>query len=284
MTYNEKKRLGRQTLKWISRIVFILITIVMMYPLIWNVYSSFKTNTEFLADPFALPQGLEWENYVRAFTKSNIGGNLLNSLYVVVLTVLVLCVCAIPCSYALARFRFFGSKLMSTVMMASIFIQATYVMIPLFLQINELGLLNNLTMLGVLYGVNNFAFSIFLLSGFMRAVAKDYEEAAKIDGCNIWQTLIRVVVPLSRSGIITILMLGAMSAWNEYALALVLVSDPAKQTVPIGLARLYEVQQYATDWGALFAALVLVLIPTVIMFAIGQKYLLGGINVGGVKG
>lgn len=284
MNSNSKSRVRGGIGRWIIRIFLIAVTVVMLYPLIWNVYSSFKTNTEFLTNPFTLPSGLEWDNYVRAFVKSNIGGNLLNSLYVVVVSLVVLIVCAIPCAYALSRFRFFGSKFMKNMYMAAIFIQATYIMIPLFLQMNSLNLLNKLTPLAVLYAVMQFPFSIFLLSGFMKSIPKDYEEAAMIDGCGYFTILVRIIVPMARPGVVTVCMLSAMAAWNEYAVALVMITDPAKQTLPVGLAALYEVQRYATDWGALFAALVIVLVPTIIVFCIGQKYLIQGINVGGVKG
>lgn len=269
---------------WITRIFLIAVTIVTLYPLIWNIYSSFKTNTEFLTNPFALPSGLAWDNYVRAFEKSNILSNLGNSVYVVLVSLVVLAVCAIPCSYCLSRFRFFGSKLMLGLYMAAIFIQATYIMIPLFLQLNQIGWLNKLTPLAVLYAVMQFPFSIFLLSGFMRSIPRDFEEAAMIDGCNYFGILRNVVVPMARPGIVTVCMLSAMAAWNEYPLALVLITDATKQTLPVGLANLYEVQRYATDWGALFAALVLVLVPTILLFVVGQKYLMQGISVGGVKG
>ena len=118
----------------------------------------------------------------------------------------------------------------------------------------------------------------------MEGIAREYEEAAMLDGCGYLRTLVSIIVPLAKPGVVTVLMLSAMGIWNEYIVALVMISDPAKQTVPVGVAALFEVQRYSTDWGALFAALVMVLIPTVVLYAIGQRYLIEGINVGGVKG
>jgi len=162
-------------------------------------------------------------------------------------------------------------------------------MIPLYLQMLSVGdmlsikLVDNLIPLGVLYAATQFPFSIFLMTGFMRTIPKDYSEAAMIDGCSNLRILTQVIGPMAKPGIVTVCMLSAMAAWNEYPLALVLLSEK-NYTLPVGLQRLYEIQRYATDWGALFAALTIVLVPTIIMFALGQRYLIEGISAGGLKG
>lgn len=284
MTQNEKSKIRAKVIKWVMRLFLILVAIIMLYPLAWNVVSSFKTSTEFLTDPFAWPQGLAWDNYVRAYEKSNLAANIGNSIYVVLETLVIIVICVVPCSYCLVRYKFPGAKLILNIYMAAIFIQATYIMIPLFLQMNKLNLLNSLTALGVLYATMQFPFAIFLLTGFLRSIPRDYEEAAMIDGCGPFRILTSIIIPMCKPGIVTVCMISAMAAWNEYPVALVMVTDPTKATLPVGLANLYEIQRYATDWGALFAALVLALIPTVILFIVGQKQLVQGLSVGGVKG
>ena len=117
----------------------------------------------------------------------------------------------------------------------------------------------------------------------MRSIPNSYAEAARIDGCTNWGILLRIMVPLAKPGIATVTMLSAMGTWNEYPLALVLIRTPANRTLPIGLAHLYQVQRRATDFGALFAALVIILIPTIIIYLVGQKYLLKGVGAGGLK-
>ena len=126
--------------------------------------------------------------------------------------------------------------------------------------------------------------AVFMFTGFMKSMPIEIEEAAMIDGCGPFRILIKVIMPMAKPGIVTVCMISAMAAWNEYPVALVMLTDPEKQTLPVGLANLYEVQRYATDWGALFAALILALIPTIIIFLIGQKQLIQGMNVGGLKG
>ena len=284
MTSNQEKYPGQTIAAKRVRIFMILVTVIMIYPLLWNVYSSFKTNNEFLTNAFSLPKSLAWDNYARAIEKSNLLSNVGNSVLIVLITLCVIMVCAVPCAYCLVRYKFFGSRLMLNIYMAAIFIQATFIMIPLFLQMNALHLLNNRVALAVLYATMQFPFAIFVLSGFLRSIPRDYEEAAMIDGCGPFRILVQVIMPMAKPGIVTVCMISAMSAWNEYPVALVMLTDPKKQTLPVGLANLYEVQRYATDWGALFAALVLALIPTILIFLIGQKQLIQGMNVGGLKG
>lgn len=269
---------------WVCRIIMICLTIVFLYPLFWNILASFKTNTEFLTDPYAFPTALHFENYVRAFEKANVGTYFLNSVLVVVFSTVFSFIFVIPASYVLGRYKFKGAKMIMAVFMACLFIHASYIMVPLFLMMNKFHATNNLLATSILYAVLRFPFSIFILSGFMKAIPHDYEEAAKIDGCTNTKILWNIIVPLAKPGIATITMLSAMYFWNEYPMAMVLLTDESKKTIPLGLANLYEVQQYATDWSALFAALIIVLIPTLLIYLVGQKYLLTGASVGGVKG
>lgn len=284
MRTNEQSRRRTTLLRWFTRCAMVFVSIIMLYPLIWNIYSAFKTNTEFLANPFSLPTGLAWDNFSRAIEASNLFNNVLNSLIVVLVALAVVVLCVIPCACCLARFRFPGSRLIEGVYMAAIFVQATVIMIPLFEMMNSMRLLNNRVAIGVLYGVMQFPFAVFLLTGFMRSVPRDYEEAAQLDGCGNFRILMNIYVPMAKPGIITVCMITTMAAWNEYPVALVMLTDPSKQTLPVGIAMLYERQRYATDWGALFAALVLALIPTVVIFLIGQKQLIQGMSLGGIKG
>ena len=111
MTQNEKSKIRAKVIKWVTRLFLILVAIIMLYPLAWNVVSSFKTSTEFLTDPFAWPQGLAWDNYVRAYEKSNLAANIGNSIYVVLETLVIIVICVVPCSYCLVRYKFPGAVL-----------------------------------------------------------------------------------------------------------------------------------------------------------------------------
>jgi len=266
---------------WITRVLLIIFSLVVLYPLIWNVISSLKTNEEFLMNQMSLPKTPAWDNYARAFYKANVGQYFFNSCFVLVMSTVFLLVFIVPTSYALARFRFWGSRAVEMIFMTCIFVQAAYIMVPLYVQMFRFRMIDNRLGLSIVYAVLNFPFCVFLLCGYMRSIPKSYAEAAYIDGCGNWTILLRIIVPLARSGIATVTMLAAMSFWNEYPLALVVLRSPAIKTLPVGLAHLYQVQKRATDFGALFAALVIVLVPTVLIYLAGQKSLLKGIGAGG---
>lgn len=268
----------------IIRLILIVATLAVVYPLIWDLLSSFKTNTEFLANPWSLPAGFHFQNYVNAFTKAGLGDYFLNSVFVVIFSLLLLLICIIPISYVLARFKFPFSRVIRMIFMACIFIYPTYIIVPLFLTMAGFNMLDNRFWLCLVYAVLQFPFSIFLLSGYMKSIPAEYEEAAMIDGASYFTVLRKVIIPLAKPGIITVSILAILAFWNEYPLALTLITTDSKKTIPIGLVNLYEVQRYATDWGALFAALVLVLIPTAIIYMVGQRRLTQGMTVGGLKG
>lgn len=281
MKHKSFRQMGINTL---IRLLLLLFALIVLYPMFWNIVSSFKTSTEFLGDPFALPGRLEWDNYARALGKSNLLLNFKNTFIVEIAALLTMAVTVIPSAYCLSRFRFFGSKTLNGLYMSMIFIQTPCIMIPLFLAMNRLHLVNKLVPLGVLYAVGATPFSIFLLSGFMKSIPRDFEDAAMIDGAGWGRILVQIIVPMAKPGVVTVMMLAAMNNLSEYIVALVMLSDPSKYTVPVGITAMYEMQRYATDWGALFAALVMVLVPTAAIYAVGQRYLMQGVCVGGVKG
>lgn len=266
------------------RVFMIASALTVVYPLMWNLFSSLKSNTEIMENPWSLPTELHWENYVHAFEAANMGEYVLNSLFVVVLAVVLHLLLVIPLTYALTRYRFPGHRIIFGLLTACIFIQEPYILVPLYLQLSKIHLLDNLIVVAVVYATVRLPFSVFLLSGFVRSIPVDYEQAAMIDGCSYTRILWNVITPLAKPGIFTVGLLAALGYWNEYAIALTLLSSDQKLTLPVGLVNLYEVQRYATDWGALFAGLMIVLIPTVIVYIFAQNKLTQGMSIGGIKG
>lgn len=283
-----KVSVSKTPLRWVGHIVlriFLIIqALIVVYPLIWNVLASFKTNTEVMESPWSLPKTLNWENYVNAFTTARIGDYMLNSVLVVAMSMVILLAVALPTAYALGRMQFRGRGLITNLYMAGLFIGGAYIIVPLFILMNNLHMLDNRFWLSAVYATGSLSFSVYLMIGFMKSIPQDFEEAALIDGAGYMNILFRIILPITRPAIVTLVVFGFFDFWNEYVLALTLVTSDEKKTIPIGLANLMQIQQYATDWGSLFAGLVIVLIPTVIVYALLQKRLTEGMMMGGIKG
>ena len=281
MSYDLKQFSGR----WVVRILLLIYTGIVVYPLFWNIMSSFKSNFEILMNRTALPTGLEHvaDNYQRAWAAANMNQYLGNSIYVVTLAIVFHLIFVIPCAHALSRFKFFGHRAIEVLFILCLFVSGIYIIIPQYVLLFNLNMLNQLWALALVYAVSGIPFSTFLLAGYMRTISTSYVEAARIDGASNWMVLFRIIMPMSKPGIITISMLAVIGYWNELFLAMIVLRDSALHTIPVGVANLFEVQQRATDFGALYAALVIVLVPTVIIYLIGQRYLIGSFNLGGVK-
>ncbi|MCQ6559060.1 carbohydrate ABC transporter permease [Paenibacillus mendelii] len=270
--------------KLVLRVFLIVQTLIVVYPLLWNILASFKSNAEVMESPWSLPSVLNFDNYVRAFTTAKIGDYMINSVLVVVMSMALLLLTAVPTAYVLGRMKFRGRSFLTNFYMAGLFIGGVYIIVPLFIMMNDMNMLDNRFWLSAVYATGSLPFSVFLLTGFMKSIPHDYEEAAMIDGCGYFGTLFRIITPMARPGIITLIVFSFFDFWNEYVLAMTFITSDAKKTIPIGLSNLMSIQQYATDWGSLFAGLVIVLVPTIVVYALLQKKLTQGMMLGGVKG
>lgn len=268
----------------LTTLLLALYTIVVVYPLVWTVYSSFKTTEEFYASPFALPQGLSMDNYVNALARSRMAEYFVNSVVVTVLALILCNAAGFAAAYVMTRYRFRFLAVIKRFYIAGLFFPAAFSIVPLFMLLNQMHLLDSITGLSIVYAVSAIPFTIYLLSGFLASIPKDYEESATIDGCSLFGVLIRIIAPMAKPGIITITIFNVMGFWNEYIYALSFISSEGKRTLTLGLAYLMEVQRYATDWGALFAGLVLVMVPTLLIYALLQNRITAGLNMGGLKG
>lgn len=266
------------------RLLLIIISLVVVVPIIWAIATSFKTSAEFMSNPWALPEKLQFVNYLNAFVKADMGTYFVNSIMVTSVSLGLIFLLAVPASYALARFKFRFNKLLNTLFMAGLFISASYIVVPLFLILKDMKGLDNRFVICIVYAATTLPFNIYLLSGYMKGIPFEYEEAAKVDGCGYLKTLILIIVPQCKPGLVVAALFGFMSYWNEYMLALTLLTTPEKRTLSVGLRNLMEIQKFATDWGAMFAGLVMVMLPTMIFYALVQKKLTSGIGLGGLKG
>lgn len=266
-------------------------------PLGWGFLASLKHKTEFYGNPWALPKGLYLENFRKAFVEANMGEYFLNSVCITALALIILLLVSIPAAYVLARFEFKGKKIVSGLFTAGLFVNVNYIVVPIFLLIldgekfikNVFAIplsvtvfLDSRIVVSIVYAATSIPFTVYLLINYFRTLSKSYEEAAYIDGCSKLKTLIHVIIPMAKPSIITVILFNFLAFWNEYIIALTLLPNSSK-TLPLGLINLMQVQKTATDYGAMYAGLVIVMIPTIILYILVQKKLTEGMTVGGVK-
>lgn len=296
MAGKESSNAGERLYKAFIYVVLIALAITIIVPVAWVFMASIKQNSEFYGNPWALPEGFYWQNFVDAWNTAKMGEYMLNSVFVTAFALVLLLVLALPAAYCLSRFKFRGSKFLNTCFMAGLFINVNYIVVPIFLMLrdgdtwlkNVVGqgfLLNNLVVLAIVYAATALPFTVYLLSGYFSTLPHDYEEAAYIDGAGYGTTMWKIIFPMAKPSIITIILFNFLSFWNEYIISMTLMSaaDGAK-TLPVGLLNLMQAQQSAAQYGIMYAGLVMVMLPTLILYICVQNKLTQGMTVGGLKG
>ncbi len=275
-------------------VALLSLAISIVIPVGWVFLASIKENSEFYGNPWTLPKGVYFQNFIDAFEKAKMGEYFINSILVTGLALLILLVVALPAAYVLARYRFFGSKLINILFMGGLFINVNYIVVPIFLMfvdadkfLRQLGtdgfFLNNLFVVALVYASTALPFTIYLLSGFFVTIPRDYEEAAYMDGCGYFRTMVQIMMPMALPSIITVILFNFLSFWNEYIISMTLLTKDSK-TLPVGLMQLMQAQKAAGNYGQLYAGLVIVMLPTLILYILVQKKLTQGMSLGGLKG
>ena len=296
MAATKKTSSGDKLYKAFIYVVLATLAIVIIVPVAWVFLASIKQNSEFYGNPWAMPASFYWQNFYEAWTAASMGSYMLNSVIVTALALGLLLVVALPAAYCLSRFRFRGSRFFNTAFMAGLFINVNYIVVPIFLMMRDWDswmnyffgktvFLNNLFMLALVYAATALPFTIYLLSGYFATLPHDFEEAAYIDGAGYGQAMIRVIFPMAQPSIITIILFNFLSFWNEYIISMTLMSSSTGQkTLPVGLLNLMQASQSKAEFGRMYAGLVLVMLPTLILYMCVQKKLTQGMTVGGLKG
>lgn len=258
--------------------------VVVAYPLLWLLATSFKDSWSIFKSPWALPETLHWVNYSNAWIKGALGWKFWNSFVVDSIALALILLIASMSSYVLARFRFPGRRFLYYLFISGMALPVFLGIIPLFLLMKDLRLLDTRGGLMIVYVAYSLAFTTFILYGFFRTLPGELAEAALIDGCSPFGVFWRVMFPLARPGLVTAGIFVFIGLWNEYPLALVLLNSESIQTLPIGIANLTMTQKYQADWGALFAGLAIVILPTIVAYALFQKQIQSGLTAGAIKG
>ncbi|WP_079910831.1 carbohydrate ABC transporter permease [Paenibacillus sp. 32352] len=267
------------------KLILAIWTVCVLYPLVWTVLGALKDNAQFMqGKPWDLPKlPLVWSNYSYVWEKYHIGGYFLNSLLVTVLSTILAALLAATTAYVLARYTFRGSGLLYTAYMATMMIPMILGLIPLFFLLNDLHLINSLFGLSLVYGMGALPFGVFVLVGFFKSLPREMEEAAFIDGASHYRTFFQIMLPLARPGIISVSIMNVLNIWNEYIMGTVFINDPAKYTLPVGIAIMQGEMQYRTEWGPLFAALLISMLPVLVFYVLFQRQIAGGITAGAIK-
>ena len=239
---------------------------LIVLPLGWVVLASLKTSHEIATSPWSTPASPQWGNYARAWREAGIGRYFLNSIVVTLASLAILLPAGAMAAYVLAKHPFRGSRTIFGAFLGGMMFPNLLVIVPLFLMLRSMSLTDTKTGLVAVYVAYSLSFTIFVLTGFFQTLPDELAEAAALDGATDAGTFWKVMLPLARPGVLVVAIFNAIGLWNEYSLARVLIATEPNMTLPVGLARLTMVQHYQSDWGALFAALVIVMAPVLLLY------------------
>lgn len=271
-------------LKIVLNSFVILVALVWLLPVYWMVKSSFQPEKELLSwPPYIVPTSFTLEHYSSAFANENFWPALRSSLSVALITVLAAGICSLLAAMALSRFRFKGRRIMIIAILVVQMIPAEALFISQYRFLDSWGLLNSVAGLSILYIGTIIPFITWMMRGFVDGIPIDLEEAAMVDGCSRFKAFRIVTLPLLLPGIVATSVFGFLFAWNEYTLALIVLSKDSAVTLPIWIQS-FQQGLKVTDWGAVMAGATLIAIPVIIIFVLIQNRISQGMVAGAVKG
>jgi multiple sugar transport system permease protein len=259
-----------------------LAAVAMILPFVLMLSTSFKPQTFILElPPELMPSEPTGRNYQQAWAENSFGRYFVNSLYVALSTTLVVLLLSAMMAYAFARFDFPGKRIAFALLLAGLMIPGIVTIVPSFVLAKNLNLLDSLNGLTLFYSGGAVAFTTFLLRGFFEKVPRALDEAMTIDGAGAVRRFFHLYLPLSRPALATAAIFTFLGAWDEFVWALTVINDPEKRTLPVAIAALQG--QRATEWGLVFAASAIAIVPVIVLYVIAQRQFIAGITAGAVK-
>ena len=256
-------------------------------PLIWVLLASFKSNTEiFLGQPFALPHSFSFDTYVSAWTEAHVGRYFINSVFVVLVSTAGTMLFGAMAAYVLARYRFPGNRFIYYLFVSGLAFPTFMALGPLFYILKGFGLINTFTGLILVYIAYSLPFTVFFLAAFFRTLPMEIDEAATVDGASHTRKFFQIMMPMARSGLVSITIFNIVGQWNQYLLPVVIMQGAGaddKWVLTQGIANISVSAGYHAEWSTLFAALTLSIIPMIIVYAIFQRQIQAGLTAGAVK-
>jgi len=274
---------GLKLLVSILKYIFLLsIIILSIGPFLWVFISSFKTNSEILTFSIGWPESFRFSNYLMAFKIAPLAQFYLNSVIVAIFgTALNLIVLGMS-AYVISRFDFKFKKLLMAIFSLSLLIPGAAMLQPLYMTVNTLGLYDKLIGLVLVYAGFGLPASLYILSSYFLTIPKEMEESANLDGAGFIRTFVEIILPISKPGFGAAAVLQFLLCWNELQFAITLTTGNKSRTLPLALY--YFKSQFASDYGVMFAATVIVIIPSIVVYVLLQKQVVSGLTAGAVKG
>ena len=251
----------------------------------WIILASFSTTREiFDGHIFKFATGLHPENYVKAWKTQKVSSYFMNSLLYTMISCTVVIILGAPAAYALSRFKFRGNALIQNLFATALGIPAIMIIMPLFSLFSQLHMNQSKGLIIFLYIAINLPFTIFFLNTFFRNLSVTFEEAAAIDGCSPMKTFWKIMLPLAQPGIITVTIFNFITIWNEYFISLIFANTAKTRPVAVGLYSMIQSMRYTGDWGGMFAAVVIVFLPTFVLYIFLSEKIIAGVTGGAIKG
>jgi raffinose/stachyose/melibiose transport system permease protein len=280
-----RSTLGASLRRWLSQIPLhtglVFWGLLCIFPLLWILITSFKSTPELYRDPFGIPEAWKWTNYVDAWVYAKMGSYFLNSLFITLLSTVLVLFLSSTFAFALARFDFKLKGPIWAYVLFGFLIPHSILLIPLAIFTRTLGIYNRLEGLAIIYAAVGIPWNTFFLRAFIETIPKELEEAAILDGAGMWGVFWHVIIPLSQPALATMATFHVLASWSEYILALVLTGTTASRTLPVGISLLEG--HFTSNEPGVAAGMVITIVPAVLAFAFLQRYVIKGITAGAIK-
>lgn len=264
------------------QIVLLGYAAVVVYPLLIMMASSLKSTAEIFESPLGLiPESIRFGNYVDAWNQANFGTYFRNSIVVSLVSVLLILFLGSMAAYVLARFSFPGNRLVYLLFLAGFMIPVRLAIVPLFVMMRDLRLLDTLWSLIIVYIAAGMPFTIFLMVNFFRHIPRDLEDAAVLDGASPFQVYHQIMLPLVRPALATVGLFHFLNVWNDFFFPLIFIRSENLRTIPLGISTFFG--EYTNDWSLLFAALSISIVPVIVIYLLASKQFIAGLTAGAIK-
>lgn len=266
-----------------SHVVMSIWALVVILPMLWTLVGSFKTTKEIFASPFGLPAEWNFQNYISAWVDNAFGQMFLNTVIVVGVALVLVMVLGAMCAYVLARFSLPGSKVIYYLMLAGLTFPVFLAIVPLFFTLQNIGLRDTLVGLIITYVAFALPFTVFFLFSFFKSLPYEIQEAAYVDGAGEWRTFFQVMLPMAKPGMAAVAIMNFLGLWNQFLLPISLNTDKDNYVLSQGMAAYASSAGYALDFGQMFAAVMITIIPVLVVYVLFQRQLQGSVSQGTSK-